>query len=193
MKNKIRMALLSAGVLVVAGCGLSTDDRDENPSPITTETVDYNGDINNLPQLVELTFDPSTHLLQCEAVTICATAQDEDADAIEFEWTQISGPEDLGGEIVVVDTSADGHETTECIEVHPLESGEYEFEVTLFDLVETEEGLARIDDLLAEHVLIIGLGLLLIDLTEDILGTIHLEGDLDTRHGALVFVVVLSQ
>ena len=108
--------------------------------------MDVLGVLNFAPAITLLEYDPSK-ILGCEAVTICATATDEDGDGIEFEWEQTSGPTpEVGPEVVSFDF--DDGTATECIEMTPLNTGAYSFQVRAYDLMEDEDGeLVRVEDL----------------------------------------------
>jgi hypothetical protein len=108
--------------------------------------MDVLGVLNFAPAITLLEYDPSK-ILGCEAVTICATATDEDGDGIEFEWEQTGGPTPEEGPDVASYDFDDGT-ATECIEMTPLNTGAYSFQVRAYDLMEDDDGeLVRVEDL----------------------------------------------
>lgn len=94
--------------------------------------------LNHPPVIKNLKFDPSK-FLKCPEygkpeVILCATAYDPDKDPLEFEWTQIGGPDVVKGPIHVSTEKRYG-KVTECVKfVFERESDEYEFKVTVYDL-----------------------------------------------------------
>ncbi|WP_230467285.1 hypothetical protein [Lujinxingia vulgaris] len=114
--------------------------------------MDVLGVLNFSPTLTRLDFDPSK-LVECEALTICATAVDSDADDIEFEWEQRSGPTPREGLEVssTSDPNADG-EVVECVTLTPGNTAAYAFEVRAYDVIVDGDGeRVRVETLLREN------------------------------------------
>ncbi|RDV38605.1 hypothetical protein DV096_07280 [Bradymonadaceae bacterium TMQ3] len=113
--------------------------------------MDVLGVLNFSPTLTRLDFDPSK-LVACESLRICATAVDSDADDIEFEWEQLSGPTPREGLDVssTSDPNADG-EVVECVTLTPGNTAAYAFEVRAYDvIVDADDDRVRVEDLLRE-------------------------------------------
>ncbi|WP_230470236.1 hypothetical protein [Lujinxingia vulgaris] len=114
--------------------------------------MDVLGVLNFSPTLTHLDFEPSK-LVACEQLTICATAVDSDADDIEFEWEQLSGPTPLEGVEVssTSDPNAEG-EVVECVTLTPGNTAAYAFEVRAYDVIVDADGeRVRVEDLLREN------------------------------------------
>jgi hypothetical protein len=105
--------------------------------------------LNKPPTLQSLTFSPSKFLKAGQKTTVCVTASDPNSDPVEFEWDQIGGA--MCGASVISNQHS-GDTTTECVDVEPMELGNYLFEVRIYDLLRDEnKKLIRFETWLAEH------------------------------------------
>jgi hypothetical protein len=105
--------------------------------------------LNKPPDLLHLTFTPSKFITEGEKTTVCVTAADPNGDPVEFEWDQIGGS--LCG-ATVISSEKWGDFTTQCVDVEPMEAGDYLFEVRMYDLLHDENNkLIRIETWLEEH------------------------------------------
>lgn len=106
--------------------------------------------LNHPPTLEDLTFEPSKFVSTCNGIEICATAIDPDGDPLEFAWKQTAGSKVARGPAVTGTTRNMDGSVTQCIVLQTGAVGDYEMQVTVFDLAYDEDGaLARIEDLLA--------------------------------------------
>ena len=105
--------------------------------------------INRSPQIVDLSYERSKFLPACRLQTLCATVSDADRDPIEFVWKFTGSMLPYSGPAVVShEMQADGS-TVECIEVMGDEPGNYDFQLTVFDLVQDAGTQIRVEDWLA--------------------------------------------
>lgn len=106
--------------------------------------------LNHPPQLEDLTFEPSKFVSTCNGIEVCATALDPDFDPLEFVWKQTGGGKIARGPAVTGTTLNSDGSVTQCIVLQTGAVGDYEMEVTVFDLAHDEDGeLVRIEALLA--------------------------------------------
>jgi hypothetical protein len=105
--------------------------------------------LNRPPELVSLTFSPSKFITAGAKTTVCVTATDPDGDPLEIEWDQIGGG--LCGE-TLVSSSINGSGIAQCVDILPMELGDYLFEVRIYDLLHDENNkLMRFETWLKEH------------------------------------------
>jgi hypothetical protein len=108
--------------------------------------------VNHPPTIIDHTFNPSKFVSECEAVEICTTAIDPDADPLEFTWEQTGGPGLLLGPTVSSMALNEDGSVTQCVVISTGEVDNYEFLVTVFDLGYDEDGqITRMEALLAEQ------------------------------------------
>jgi hypothetical protein len=117
---------------------------------IPTGAIDSVVALNRPPTLLNLTFTPSKFIASGQKTTVCATATDPNGDPLEFQWDQIGGS--LCGADVVSDSKLAGS-TTECVDIEPMEAGDYLFDVRIYDLLHNEDNnkLIRFETWLSEH------------------------------------------
>jgi hypothetical protein len=116
---------------------------------VPTGAVDSTVALNRPPQLLQLTFSPSKYIQAGQKTTVCATATDPNGDPIQFAWSEINGAQ--CGEKVISDAKKD-NDSTECVDIAPMEAGSYLFEVGIYDLLHDENGkLIRFEDWLKAH------------------------------------------
>lgn len=105
--------------------------------------------LNKPPEILNLTFSPSKFISEGEKTTVCATANDPNGDPVEFDWDQIGGS--ICGSSVVM-TQKQGDRTTQCVDIAPMEAGNYLFVVRMYDLLHDDNNkLIRFETWLAEH------------------------------------------
>lgn len=106
--------------------------------------------LNHPPTIEDLVFEPSKFVSTCNGIEICVTGIDPDGDPLEFDWKQVSGSQIARGPAVTSTTvNADGS-VTQCVVLQTGAVGDYELNVTAYDLAYDEEGeMVRIEDLLA--------------------------------------------
>jgi hypothetical protein len=147
-----------------ADCGAATQHRvqvsDGSTSEITlinqckgdgTGGLDVISTLNHPPVIAQLTFDDSKFTARCSETIACATVRDPDQDPLEFVWKAapnislpFQGPLEMGKR-----TNPDGT-VTDCVSILPLQAGDYEFSLTVYDQVHGANGsLERIEDALA--------------------------------------------
>jgi hypothetical protein len=106
--------------------------------------------LNHPPTLEDLTFEPSKFVSTCNGIEVCATAIDPDSDPLEFTWEQTAGTKVARGPAVTSTTLNIDGSVTQCIVLQTGAVGDYEMQVTVYDLAYDADGdLARIEDLLA--------------------------------------------
>ncbi|MBK7828441.1 hypothetical protein [Nannocystis sp.] len=106
--------------------------------------------LNHPPTLEDLTFEPSKFVSTCNGIEVCATATDLDGDPLEFAWKQTGGTKVARGPAVTSTTVNTDGTVTQCIVLQTGAVGDYEMEVTVYDLAYDEDGeLVHIEDLLA--------------------------------------------
>lgn len=106
--------------------------------------------LNHPPTLEDLTFEPSKFVSTCNGVEVCATAVDPDGDPLEFTWKQTAGSKVARGPAVTRTTLNMDESVTQCVVLQTGAVGDYEMQVTVYDLAYDADGaLARIEDLLA--------------------------------------------
>ena len=112
-----------------------------------TGALDVVAALNHAPRINAIKFSKFNR--ECDKIEICATASDPDNDPIYFEWQQLAGPELVKGITVKGQEKCkgwycdylkytypnvyDGH-GTECVKLQLGEAGDYEFEVSVYDL-----------------------------------------------------------
>lgn len=106
--------------------------------------------LNHPPTLEDLTFEPSKFVSTCNGIEVCATAIDPDGDPLEFAWKQTAGSKIARGPAVTGTTMNVDGSITQCVVLQTGAVGDYEMQVTVYDLAYDADGdLARIEDLLA--------------------------------------------
>ncbi len=105
--------------------------------------------LNHPPELVDLTYGPDKFLFECEYLTLCATFRDPDGDPMRIEWANTGRGWSAGPE-PVSRTFEDGA-VTECVRVAASVRGQYDFEVTAYDLLHAEGALMTFEDWHAER------------------------------------------
>jgi len=112
--------------------------------------VDVVSALNHPPVIENLWFVESKFVNRCEAQIICATASDPDNDPLEWVWTLGDEPPYYGPEVVSTETNEDGS-VTQCIEIIPLGAGKYEVNLTVYDLLDIDGEMIRVEDWLADQ------------------------------------------
>lgn len=106
--------------------------------------------LNHSPEILEVTYDPTKFLYECEFLRLCATVRDPDGDPLEFVWEQSGGPPMFLAP-VVVDDHQDGDLRTQCVQLVPAQAASYEVRVTVYDLAHDGGQLTRIENILAQY------------------------------------------
>ncbi len=107
---------------------------------------------NDPPEIVEVTYDNSSELLACESVRVCVRAVDPDKDAISFEWSSVKQGDVVLGPRVLSTTRDEEGGVTQCVAIHPGYVGDFDFDVTAYDMVTLDTGeLTRVEELLQEQ------------------------------------------
>lgn len=113
-----------------------------------TGAIDVTTVFNRAPSLVHLQYVHSKFVRACERVQICATATDPDGDPLTFRWSVMAGP----ATFTVVSDAVNGSSASECIELVPPVEGTYRFQVTVYDMMEANDGtLVRVEDWLSSQ------------------------------------------
>ena len=145
-------------------CRAATQEGVEVEDGLTTEIVlvsqcdgpengalDAVAALNHPPTIVSMTFEPSKFVFECEMVELCVTAIDPDQDPLEFEWAKLNGSNLHDGFTVLsTETSPDGS-VTQCVGLTPRFTGGYGFDVTVYDLAQSDNGTVRFEQWLAEQ------------------------------------------
>jgi hypothetical protein len=93
---------------------------------------------NHPPTLKSVSYNPSKFIAAGSSVILSVTAEDPDGDPLEFEWTQVGGP-DCDLSVLRLDDD-DGNERTEQVKITANMSGRYEFKVSIYDLLRDDKG-----------------------------------------------------
>ncbi len=112
--------------------------------------ADVIGALNHPPVVETVDYDPSKFVHECEKVDICVTAYDPDGDPMEFEFEQIGG-QDLRFDLEVTEPKVDGKRATACARAVPVWNDDYEFRVTVYDLVWEDGEKVRAEDVIGEE------------------------------------------
>jgi hypothetical protein len=105
--------------------------------------------LNRPPTLLDLDYSPSKFIHAGTTTTVCVTATDPDGDPLEIEWDQIGGS--LCG-ATVISSSVNASGMTQCVDIAPMEAGNYLFEVRIYDMLRNENNkLIRFETWLKEH------------------------------------------
>ena len=134
-------------------CAPAQSDRVEVFDGLTTEvalisqckgeeygSIDTVVALNHPPVIVDLTYDPSKFVFECERTIICATFEDPDGDPMEFVWSPNNQPANRDRRLPIFDgleviqRFEDGDQTTECVAIAASGSGTYELIVKAYDL-----------------------------------------------------------
>lgn len=93
---------------------------------------------NSPPQITDIAYSPNKFVSFCEAQEVCVTAFDSDNDAIEFEWSQLSGLPLLAGPTVTKPATTDAAtgQTTECVTITHSGPGTVGMSVRSFDRIQ---------------------------------------------------------
>lgn len=101
--------------------------------------------LNNPPVVETVEYQPSKFVHECEKVDICVTAYDPDGDPMEFEFEQTEGQK-LRFDLEIVHEESDGKRETRCMRAVPVWNDDYQFEVTVYDMVYEEGEKVRVED-----------------------------------------------
>lgn len=106
--------------------------------------------LNHAPTIESVDYQPSKFVHECEKVDVCVTAYDPDGDAMEFEFEQTKGQQ-LRFDLEVTEPEVDGNRATSCMRAVPLWNDDYEFEVTVWDLVVEDGEQVRAEEAFGEE------------------------------------------
>ena len=134
-------------------CASAQFERVEVLDGLTTEVVlisqcegEAYGSIDNVvalnhpPAIVELIYDPSKFVFDCERTIVCVTFEDPEGDPLEIVWSPNNNPVNRERRLPifegpeVIQRFEDGDLTTECIAISASGAGTYELIVKAYDL-----------------------------------------------------------
>lgn len=134
------------------------DGRTAEPPLLISQCIgDEQGAIDtpvalNTPPVVAVELEGNKFAYECQPVTVCATATDDNDDPIELVWSRVRGQAPFAsavGEMELVGFEGGRRIWRQCITITNRFVDEYDWQVTAYDLGKRDNATVRIESLVA--------------------------------------------